>query len=165
MHLQFPKIFFFKCCKIRIRPVWSKYMSPPPGPWVGEDTERTRAASILTSSSGNWPFCSFRSSASGTYQWPVPLPPRGGITLTHYDSRTTNYFEYRRYTYRVTITHSPITLANLSSINLVSIFRCSSPPRKPVYVSRVDPSALVFSLSSHRQSYIGLLYSSRFIDF
>jgi hypothetical protein len=30
--------------------------------------------------------------------------------------------------------HSPITLYNLSSINLVSIFRCSSPPRNPVYV-------------------------------
>jgi hypothetical protein len=26
--------------------------------------------------------------------------------------------------------HSPITLTNLSSINLVSIFRCSSPPRQ-----------------------------------
>jgi hypothetical protein len=25
--------------------------------------------------------------------------------------------------------HSPITLSNLSSINIVSIFRCSSPPR------------------------------------
>ena len=47
------------------------------------------------------------------------------------------------------ITHSPITLANLSSINLVSIFRCSSPPDNPVYLRRVDPSALSFSLSSH----------------
>ena len=33
----------------------------------------------------------------------------------------------------------------------------------PVYVSHVDPSDLVFSLSSHRQSYIGLLYTSRSI--
>jgi hypothetical protein len=48
---------------------------------------------------------------------------------------------------------SPITLANLSFINLVSIFRCSSHPRNPVYASRVDPSALAFSLSSHRHSY------------
>ena len=51
------------------------------------------------------------------------------------------------------ITHSPITLANLSSINLVSIFRCSSPPRNLVYGRRVDPSSLSFSLSSHRHSY------------
>jgi hypothetical protein len=61
-------------------------------------------------------------------------------------------------------TYSPITLANILSINLVSIFRCSSPPSNPVYVSRVDPLTLVFSLSSYRQSYISLVYSSRFID-
>jgi hypothetical protein len=42
----------------------------------------------------------------------------------------------------VKITHSPITLSNLSSINLVSIFRCSSPPVNPVYPRRVDPSVL-----------------------
>ncbi len=65
---------------------------------------------------------------------------------------TTNYFEYRRHTCGVKITHSPITLANLSSINLVSIFRCSSPPHNPVYVRRVDPQALALSLSSHRHS-------------
>jgi hypothetical protein len=61
-------------------------------------------------------------------------------------------------------THSPITLANLSSISLVSIFRCSSPPINPVYTRLVDPSPLVFSLSSHRHSYIGLLCRSRFND-
>ncbi len=33
----------------------------------------------------------------------------------------------------------------------------------PVYARRVDPSALAFSLSSHRHSYISLLFSSRFI--
>jgi hypothetical protein len=33
-----------------------------------------------------------------------------------------------------------------------------------VYARRIDSSALVFSLSSHRHSYIGLLFSSRFID-
>ncbi len=49
------------------------------------------------------------------------------------------------------------TLANLSFINLVSIFRCSSPTRHPVYVSRVDPSDLDFSLSSYQHSYIDLL--------
>ncbi len=33
-----------------------------------------------------------------------------------------------------------------------------------MYVSHVDSSSLGFSLSSHRQSYIGLVFSSRFID-
>jgi hypothetical protein len=68
--------------------------------------------------------------------------------------------KYRRCDYSFTNTHSHITLGNFSSINLVFIFRCSSPPSNPVYVRRVDPSALVFSLSSHRHSYIGLLFSS-----
>jgi len=58
-------------------------------------------------------------------------------------------------------TCSPITLANISSIKLVSIFRCFSPPTNPVYVRCVDPSSSVSSLSSHRHSYIGLLCSSR----
>jgi hypothetical protein len=40
---------------------------------------------------------------------------------------------------------------NLSSINLVSIFRCSSPPRNPVYVRCVDPSVLPFSHVTVRQ--------------
>jgi hypothetical protein len=68
--------------------------------------------------------------------------------------------KYRRCHYSFTNTHSHITLGNFSSINLVFIFRCSSPTSNPVYVRRVDPSALVFSLSSHRHSYIGLLFSS-----
>ena len=55
---------------------------------------------------------------------------------------TTDYFEYRRRTCGVKITHSPITLANISFINLVSIFRCSSHPHNPVYERRVDPSTL-----------------------
>jgi hypothetical protein len=49
---------------------------------------------------------------------------------------------------------SPIALANLLLINLVSILRCSSPSRNPVTVRHVDPSPLVFSLSSHRHSYL-----------
>jgi hypothetical protein len=52
------------------------------------------------------------------------------------------------------ITHSPITLSNLSSMNLVSIFRCSSPPHNTVYVSRVVSSSLSFSLTSYWHSYI-----------
>ena len=61
-------------------------------------------------------------------------------------------------------TYSPITLTNVSSINLVFIFMCSSSPSNPVYTRLVDPLALVFSLSSQRHSYIGFVYSSRFID-
>jgi hypothetical protein len=48
--------------------------------------------------------------------------------------------------------------------NLVSIFRYSSSSRNPVYPRHVDSSFLGFSLSSHRQSYIGLVFNSRFID-
>ena len=73
-------------------------------------------------------------------------------------------------------THSTITVTRCSphiscpkwvtslSRNLVSIVRCSSPPHNPVYVSRVDPSGLVFSLSLHRQSFISILISFRFIS-
>ncbi len=60
--------------------------------------------------------------------------------------------------------YSPITLANISSINLVSIFRCSSSPRNPVYERSVDFSELAFSFSSYRHSYLGLVFSSRFLD-
>ncbi len=72
-------------------------------------------------------------------------------------------FEYRRHTFNVTITHSPITLANHSFVNIVFIFTCSSPPHNTVYVRRVDLSALAFSLSSHRYYNISLLFSSLFI--
>jgi hypothetical protein len=64
-------------------------------------------------------------------------------TLTHHTP-----FKYRRCNCDVKIKHSPITLANL-----VSIFRCSSPPRNPLCSRRVDPSVFVFSLSSHRHSF------------
>jgi hypothetical protein len=46
----------------------------------------------------------------------------------------------------VSRSHSPITLTKISSINLVSIFGCSSPPFNPVYVRRVTPST--FHMSS-----------------
>jgi hypothetical protein len=54
--------------------------------------------------------------------------------------------------------------SRLVSINLVSIFRYSSSSSNPVYARHVDSSSLGFSLSSHRQSYIGLVFRSRFID-
>jgi hypothetical protein len=43
---------------------------------------------------------------------------------------------------------------NFSSINLFSFFRCSSSRTNPVYSRRVNSLVLVFSLSSHRHSYI-----------
>jgi hypothetical protein len=64
----------------------------------------------------------------------------------------------------VSILRCPSPLANISSIYLVFIFRCFSPPINPVYVRRVDSSTLVFSLSSHRHSLVGLVFRSRFID-
>ncbi len=60
--------------------------------------------------------------------------------------------------------NSHITLSNVvSPLNLVSIFRCPSPPRNPVYVRLADPSVLSFSLSSHRHPYICIPCSSHFI--
>ncbi len=55
------------------------------------------------------------------------------------------------------------TLSNLSPLNLVSISRCSSPPRNPVYARRVDPSVLAFNLSLHRHPYLCILCHSRFM--
>jgi hypothetical protein len=40
----------------------------------------------------------------------------------------------------------------------------SHSPHNPVYVRRVDSSSFVFSLSSDRHSFIGLVFNSRFID-
>ena len=50
--------------------------------------------------------------------------------------------------------------ANFSSINLVSIFRCFSSTTNPVYARHVNSLVLVCSLSSHRHSYIHLIFSS-----
>ncbi len=76
----------------------------------------------------------------------------------------THYAFFRRGVCSFTNTHSPITLANFSSINIIFIFRCYSSPWNPVYERYVNSSVLVFILSSHRHSYIGLIFSSRFID-
>ena len=82
--------------------------------------------------------------------WFIINNPRNG-KQQHNNSRqgcsATDYFKYRRRTCSVTITHSPITLANLESINLVFIFRCSSSTTNPVYVRRVNSLVLVSSLS------------------
>ncbi len=49
--------------------------------------------------------------------------------------------------------HIPITLVNISAINLVSIFRCSSSPSNPVYPRRVDFSDLVFLVFHHTDTH------------
>ncbi len=116
----------------------------------------------FTDSSGNWPlFCRLRGSSSTIYQWPVPLPTHGVLLTPQIQCQehprqgftTTHYAKYWRHPYIFEITHSPITLSILSSVKLVSIFRCSSPPHNPVYASREDPSVLAFILSSHLFGY------------
>ncbi len=62
------------------------------------------------------------------------------------------------------VSHSPFTLANFSSFNLVFVFRYSSSTTNPVSERSVDSSFLVSSLSSHRYQYISLLFNPRFID-
>ncbi len=88
------------------------------------------------------------------------LSSRSSISHEH---MSTGFF--RNQTFALVTAHSVHTNAqNLSSINLVSIFRCSSSPRNPVYGKCINLSSLAFSLSSHRHSYISLLFISRFID-
>ena len=107
-------------------------------------------------------FCSFRSSAGADTSWHVPLPPRGVLKFIENESRQhphqvcifTCQLKYWWVTYHFKNSHSPITLASISSINVVSIFRCSSSKGNPVHARRVDSSALVFSLSSHRYWFI-----------
>jgi hypothetical protein len=49
--------------------------------------------------------------------------------------------------YLISFSHSPITLTNISVINLVSIFRCSSSKTNSVYVRRGNSLVLGCSLS------------------
>ncbi len=87
-------------------------------------------------------FLQFRESSLRNRAVPVPLPPRGVLLNPQVKMRQhpcrggrfTYNSKYRRHTSSVTISHSPITLVNLSSINHVSIFRRSCPPLNPVYV-------------------------------
>ncbi len=60
-----------------------------------------------------------------------------------FNSRFTSY---NKNTYLFKEHNRTVKLQNLSSVNLVSIFRCSSPPRNPVYPRRVDPSVIPWHL-------------------
>jgi hypothetical protein len=62
--------------------------------------------------------------------------------------KTDLYSQFRWGVHHFKNTYSPITLANISSINVVFIFRCSSSTSNPVYERHVDSLALVFSLAS-----------------
>ena len=53
---------------------------------------------------------------------------------------------------------------NLSSINLVSIFRRSSPPRNPVYTRRVGPHQFYLLVFHHTYTHISILFTSHFIS-
>ncbi len=75
-----------------------------------------------------------------------------------------NPFECWWIDYHFKNTCSPITLVNISSINLVFMFRCSTFTGNPVHVRTVDFSLLLFSLSSHRHSYIGFVFRTRFLN-
>ncbi len=57
-----------------------------------------------------------------------------------------------------------ITFTSFTLINLVFIFWCSSSSCNPVHVRHVDSSSSVFSLSSHRSSFLRLFFNSHFLD-
>ncbi len=126
------------------------------------ETHRFFSTSGVQADSGSW-----TSSASGIYQWSVPLPPRDVILTSqiqdwehsHQDCRSTDCIEY----WWSPVPSKSHTHPSHSQTSRLLTFRCSSPPHNPVYVRRVDPSALAFGLSSHRHSYISLLFTSRFI--
>ncbi len=63
-------------------------------------------------------------------------------TATRKDCFFTCYPQFGCRTYRISFSHSPITFTNISVINLVSIFRCSSSKTNSVYVRRVNSLVL-----------------------
>ncbi len=122
--------------------------------WTDRETDRFFAASgVLSAQSGRGFYHYLRAVVS------VQLKSKVGLALA------------KEATLRITlnldgapITSRTHTHPSHSQTNVVFIFRCSSSTSNPVYVRRVDSSALVFSLSSHSHSYIGLVFSSHFID-
>ncbi len=61
-------------------------------------------------------------------------------------------------------THTSYSQTSRLLTSSLSQVRSSSPPIHPVYSRDINSSVLVFSLSSHRHSYIGLIFRSLFID-
>ncbi len=135
-------------------PVGSSRCSSPPPQFIPNKLQETPNSFQVT---GRFSLNLWYSWAD--HAWANPLPrPSSVVKKRNGDSSKMEKDEHNLLwtSYNVLITHSPITLSNLSSFNLVSIF-------SPVYVSRVGPWAWAFSLSSHRHSYISLLFRFRFI--
>ncbi len=98
-------------------------------------------------------FRGFRSSASGTKPWTIPLPPRGVLGPPESKSRQhprqgwnfTYQLKYWWGVYHYKNTYLPITLANISSMNLVFIgLGLSIHNKQRNWVFPLFPSHLLF---------------------
>ena len=114
------------------------------------------ATPFLSPSLVLFPPCSLEGSHTECLFYPFIVSlSHHSFTVTFSCPRSPPFFilmEIKSDTILITHTHHTPSLSNLSSLNLVSIFRCPSPPINPVYVRRVcvDSSVLAFCLSSHR---------------
>jgi hypothetical protein len=135
---------------------------------------------FFTGSSKNWLFFyNFRSSSSACviYQWLVPPPTLGVLLTAQIEGRQLVTSSSRLqhcgllfffHDYSFWITHSPITLSNLSRLLwLTSSLSLGVPVTRATQcvchcVRRADPSS--WALSSHRHSYISILFISHFIS-
>ena len=116
----------------------------------------------------------FEIATRATIPWLRPLPQRSVFFTTSDNGRRSPGegfdFSFRfgcQWGYhRVWIVCSSITFVDFSRVDLIFISRYFSfvLSCNPVYVSHVDSSTLVFSLSSHRPSFISLIFSARFLD-
>ena len=68
--------------------------------------------------------------------------------------------------HRVWIVCGPIGFVDVLFVDLIFFYRCFQFVLSctPVHARRVDSSVLCFGLSSHRHSYVGFVFTSRFID-
>jgi hypothetical protein len=97
--------------------------------------------------------------------WILPLPPHGCLCPSKKQSWSGSCKD-GSFTYSLNLYGAPIISRTHTqpSHSQTSRLLTSSLSINPVYARRVDSSGLVFSLSSHRHSYIGLVFSSLFID-
>ena len=92
-----------------------------------------------------------------------PEPARNQKENNNGKTKTVRLFCLHRFI--INIQYIGFILAFASSIhNNKQTFSLYPEQRSVVYARRVDTSALVFSLSSHRHSFIGLVFRSDFID-
>jgi hypothetical protein len=83
-----------------------------------------------------------------------------GVLSTQSDR---GFFHYHHTSFSSILKSRVGNILDKDVVYLVLVFRCTSSTTNPVYTRRVDSSFLVFSLLSHRYSYISLLFTSRFI--